>query len=52
MLWASIHWYMREGQRGTVSSSSRSRTVLVQQYSANISVENNIIMIHSQYIIV
>ena len=30
---ASTYWYMRENQRGTVSSNSRFRTVLFQQYS-------------------
>ena len=34
---ASIYWYMRETQKGTVSSNSRFKTVLVQQYSANLS---------------
>ena len=34
---ASFAWYMREQQRGTVSSKSRFQTVLVQQYSANLS---------------
>ena len=34
-LWASICWYMRETQRGTVSSNSRFQTVPFQQYSAN-----------------
>ena len=33
--WASIYWYTRESQRRTASSSSRSPTVLFQQYSAN-----------------
>ena len=35
---ASVYWHMRETQRGTVSSNSRFRTVLFQQYSANLSV--------------
>ena len=34
---APFHWYMHEQQRGTVSSNSRSQTVLFQQYSANLS---------------
>ena len=34
---ASIYWYMREKQRRTVSSNSNCQTVLVQQYSANLS---------------
>ena len=34
---ASIYWYMRETQRGTVSSNSRFQTVLFQQCSANLS---------------
>ena len=34
---ASIYWYMRETQRRTVSSNSRSPTVLFRQYSANLS---------------
>ena len=34
---ASTYWYMREKQRGTVSSNSRFQMVLVQQYSANLS---------------
>ena len=37
---ASIYWYMREQQRGTVSSNSRVQTALVQQYSANLSIES------------
>ena len=35
---ASIHSYMCETQRDTVSSNSRFQTVLFQQYSANISI--------------
>ena len=34
---ASTCWYMREQQRGTVSSTSTCQTALFQQYSANIS---------------
>ena len=34
---ASFHWYMRDKQRGTVSSNSRFQTVLFQQCSANLS---------------
>ena len=33
--WASFYWYMRETQRGTVSSNSRSQAVLFQRCSAN-----------------
>ena len=32
----SIYWYMRERQRCTVSSNSRSQTALFPQYSANL----------------
>ena len=35
---ASIYWYVRETQRGTVSSNSRFQAALFQQYSANLSV--------------
>ena len=35
---APIYLYMRDKQRGTVSSSSRFKTVLLQQYSTNLSV--------------
>ena len=38
---ASIYWHMRETQRGTVSSNSRFRTVLIQQYSADLSYQEN-----------
>ena len=34
---APFYWYMRETQRGTVSSNSRFQTILFQQYSANLS---------------
>ena len=37
LLSASCYWYIRQKQRGTVSSNSRFQTVLVQQFSANIS---------------
>ena len=33
----SIYWYAREQRRGTVSSNSRSRTILSQQFSASLS---------------
>ena len=36
---ASAYWYMREKQKGTVSSNSRFLTVLSQQYPANLSRE-------------
>ena len=34
---ASFYWYMREQQRGTVSSNSRFQTALLQQCSASLS---------------
>ena len=36
---ASIYWYMREQQKSTVSSTSRSQTILFQQYSAILSLD-------------
>ena len=36
---ASIYWYMREQQRGTVSSNSRFQIVPFQQHSAKLSIK-------------
>jgi hypothetical protein len=38
--WASIYWYMREKQRGTVSTDLRFQTVQFKQYSANLSLSD------------
>ena len=37
---ASMYWYMRETQRGTVSSNSRAHTALFQEYSTNLSLRS------------
>ena len=48
---ASIYWYVREQQRGTVSSSSRFPTAPFRQYSANLSVLHSLANMQPMYML-